>query len=65
MTVTLAVDEGLLDSAFELGGLKTKPDTVNAALEEFIKRKKRQGAMSLKGTIDFDTNWSPKAARGK
>ncbi|ULQ60228.1 type II toxin-antitoxin system VapB family antitoxin [Brucepastera parasyntrophica] len=40
MATNLAIDDGLLDEALKIGGLKTKKATVNLALEEFIRRRK-------------------------
>ena len=65
MATNLAIDEGLLVSAFNVSGLKTKKETVNLALEEFIQKRKRKDAMELFGKIEFTREWSPKKARGK
>jgi Arc/MetJ family transcription regulator len=55
----------LLAAAVNISGLKTKRETINLALEEFIKRRKRKEAMKLVEKIDFCNNCSPKKARGK
>lgn len=39
MATNLAINENLLEKALEIGGFKSKKDTVNAALEEFIRRR--------------------------
>jgi Arc/MetJ family transcription regulator len=65
MATNLAIDNELLSSAFSIGGLKTKRETVNLALEEFIQRRKRKEAMELFGRIDFSKDWNPVKARGK
>ena len=65
MATNLAIDNELLASAFSAGGLKTKRETVNLALEEFIQKRKRKEAMELFGKIDFSKDWNPKKARGK
>ncbi|MDR0411507.1 MAG: type II toxin-antitoxin system VapB family antitoxin, partial [Treponema sp.] len=41
MTTNLAIDDNLLERALIIGGLRTKKDTVNMALDEFIQRRKR------------------------
>jgi hypothetical protein len=48
-----------------IGGLRTKKDTVNLALQEFVQRRKRKEAIELFGKIDFAKDWSPGKARGK
>jgi Arc/MetJ family transcription regulator len=65
MATNLAINDKLLVSAFKAGGLKTKRETVNMALEEFIQKRKRKEAMQLFGKIDFYKEWSPGKARGK
>ncbi len=47
MATNLSIDSKLLDAALKAGGLKTKKDTVNLALEEFIKRRKAADIISL------------------
>jgi Arc/MetJ family transcription regulator len=65
MATNLAISDALLTSAFAISGLKTKKETVNLALEEFIKNKKRAEARALFGKIDFDKDWDPQKLRGK
>ncbi|MDL2229484.1 type II toxin-antitoxin system VapB family antitoxin [Treponema sp. OttesenSCG-928-L16] len=65
MATNLAIDDKLLNTALTIGGLKTKKETVTVALDEFIKRRKRQEAIALKGKVDFDEDWSPRKIRGK
>jgi len=65
MATNLAINDELLVSAFNIGGLKTKKETVNLALEEFIQKRKRKEAMELFGKIDFRNDWNPGKARGK
>ncbi|WP_428770294.1 type II toxin-antitoxin system VapB family antitoxin [Treponema sp. HNW] len=40
MATNLAINVELLDAAFKIGGYRTKKETVNTALEEFIKRRR-------------------------
>ncbi len=65
MATNLAINDELLVSAVNISGLKTKKETVNLALEEFIQRRKRKDAIELFGKIDFSKDWNPKKARGK
>jgi Arc/MetJ family transcription regulator len=65
MATNLAIDDNLLKTALVIGGLKTKKDTVNLALDEFIQRRKRQEVVDLFGKIDFDKNYDYKKARKK
>ncbi|MDR0448429.1 MAG: type II toxin-antitoxin system VapB family antitoxin [Treponema sp.] len=65
MATNLAINDELLASALSIGGLRTKKETVNLALEEFIQNRRRKEAMELFGKIDFYKDWNPKKARGK
>ena len=65
MATNLAINDELLSSAVKISGLRTKKETVNLALEEFIRRRQRKEAMELFGKIDFCKDWNPKKARGK
>jgi Arc/MetJ family transcription regulator len=65
MATNLGIDDELLAVAHEASGLKTKKDTVNMALEEYIKEKKRRELLAMVGTIDFDEDWDPRKIRGK
>jgi Arc/MetJ family transcription regulator len=63
MATNLSIDVKLLDDALKIGGLKTKKETVNLALEEFIKRRKTADILSLFGTIEYDNDYDYKKAR--
>lgn len=65
MPTNLAINDQLLSYALEIGGFRTKKDTVNAALEEFIQRRKAEDLISLFGKIDYDTNYDHKAMRNR
>ena len=63
MPTNLAIDDDLLERALRVGGFKTKRETVNEALREFIARRKRLSALKSFGTIEFADDWDHKAAR--
>ena len=63
MPTNLAIDDSLLAEALKLGGLKTKRETVNQALEDFIRSRKRRSALRHLGTIEFAPRWNYKADR--
>ena len=63
MATNLYIDTALLETALKTGGLKTKRDTVNLALKEFIQRRKNADILSLFGTIDYDADYDYKEAR--
>ena len=65
MATNLAINDALLNSALELGGFKSKKDTVNAALDEFIKRRKAADVINLFGKIEYDESYNYKRMRNR
>lgn len=63
MATNLAINEQLLDTAYKIGGYRTKKETVNTALEEFIKRRKGEDLIGLFGTIEYDPSYDYKKIR--
>ena len=54
MPTNLAIDDRLLDAALRIGGKRTKRETVNDALREYILFRKRLNGLAALGTIEFD-----------
>jgi Arc/MetJ family transcription regulator len=65
MATNLAINDQLLNEALEIGGFRSKKDTVNAALHEFIQRRKAEDVINLFGKIDFDENYDYKKMRSR
>lgn len=63
MPTNLAIDDGLIEEAKKLGQHKTKKEAVNAALDEYIRRRKQQAILELFGTIDYDRGYDYKRER--
>ena len=63
MATNLAIDQELLQEALEVSGLRTKKDTVNLALKEFINRRKQMEILNLFGTMDPDPDYDYKKGR--
>jgi len=61
----LAIDDRLIAEAQKLGRHRTKRETVNAALDEYVQRRKQQQILSLFGTIDYDGAYDFKRERRK
>jgi hypothetical protein len=59
----LAIDDRLIDEARKLGRHRTKKETVTAALNEYIKRRKQQDILPLFGTIEYDDSYGYKRER--
>jgi Arc/MetJ family transcription regulator len=63
MPTNLAIDDALLAEALRIGGRRSKRETVNEALAEYVQRRKRRGFAKLFGTVDFRPGWDYKEAR--
>jgi Arc/MetJ family transcription regulator len=59
----LAIDDGLLAEALRIGGRRSKRETVNEALAEYVQRRRRRDFVKLFGTVDFRPHWDYKHAR--
>ncbi len=65
MPTNLAIDEKLLEEALKVSGLKTKKNTVNEALKEFVQRRKQKDIISLFGKIEMDESYDYKRERSR
>ena len=65
MATNLAIDQKLLEKALEVGGFKTKKETVNSALQEFINRHKQLEILKLFGKMDPDPKYDYKKGRAR
>ena len=65
MPTNLAIDDELLDQALRVGGHRTKKDTVNEALREYVQRRAQTKVVELFGKVEFDTAYNYKKQRQK
>ena len=65
MATNLAIDDKLLILAQGIAGIKTKKDTVNLALKEFIQRRKQEEIIDIFGKIDFEEDYDYKQMRNR
>ena len=63
MPTNLAIDDALLAEALRIGGRRSKRETVNEALAEYVQRRRRRDFVKLFGTVDFRPGSDYKAAR--
>ena len=63
MATNLAIDPELLSKALDIGGLRTKKETVNLALQEFVAKRKQLEILGLFGTLDPDPDYDYKKGR--
>ena len=63
MATNLSINMELLNDALIVGGLKSKKDTVNLALEEFIQKRRAAEILTLFGAVEYDSDYNYKKAR--
>jgi Arc/MetJ family transcription regulator len=63
MPTNLALDDRLIEEARKLGRHRTKKETVTAALDEYIERRRQQNILSLFGTIEYEARHDYKRER--
>jgi Arc/MetJ family transcription regulator len=63
MATNLALNDRLLRRAMKLGSMRTKRDTVNKALLEFIERRTQKKVLEIQGGISFRNDWDYKKDR--
>ena len=63
MPTNLAIDDRLIEEARRMGKHRTKKDAVNAALAEYVARRKQRKILSLFGTVDYDPTYDYKHER--
>jgi Arc/MetJ family transcription regulator len=63
MPSNLAIDDRLLEEALQAGGHRTKRETVNEALREYVQRRRQLRVLEHLGTIEFEPDYDYKAGR--
>jgi len=53
MSITLSIEDELIQEAKRMGDHKTKEDTVNAALHEYVKLQQRRAMLAEEGKVEF------------
>lgn len=63
MATNLQIANDLLTEALLVGGLKTKRETVETALQEFVNRRRQIEVLKLAGTVDYQNDYDYKKER--
>jgi len=63
VATNLMIDIELLNEALEAGGHRTKRETVNEALREYVNRRREAEVLSLFGKVDYDADYDYKESR--
>ena len=65
MATNLQIDSQLLERALSVGGRRTKRETVNEALQEYIQHREQRKIVNLFGTVDSDDMLSDEELRAQ
>lgn len=65
MASNVEIDNDLIQEALKLGGHRTKRAVVEAALQEYIQRRKQLKITKLFGTIEYEDDYDYKQQRRK
>ncbi|MBW4645798.1 MAG: type II toxin-antitoxin system VapB family antitoxin [Goleter apudmare HA4340-LM2] len=63
MTTNFEIDQTLLQEAFTLSDYQTEQAVIEAALREYVQRRKQLKVLELFGTIDYDPEYDYKQQR--
>ena len=63
MATNLEIDNELIQEALELGGHRTKRAVVEAALQEYVQRRKQLKIIELFGIIEYEDDYDYKQQR--
>lgn len=65
MATNLNINEKLLKKAHKLSHLKTKRETVDTALREYVQKHEQRNILKIAGSFEFRPDWDYKADRAK
>ena len=63
MATNLALDDGLIEEARQLGGQRTKKEVVTQALLEYVQRRKQLKLLDFFGAVEYDDDYDYKTQR--
>jgi len=63
MATNLALDDALIEAAVEAGHHRSKKAAVTAALEEYVKSRRRLGLLEWMGRVDYFEDYDHKKLR--
>lgn len=65
MPTNLAIDDSLIAEAQKVGHHRTKKEAVTAALDEYIRKRKKLDVLEMFGKIDYDEHYDYKLERDR
>jgi UDP-N-acetylmuramate-alanine ligase len=65
MATNLALDDSLIEEAVAVGQHRSKKEAVTAALQEYVKARRRLGILEWVGRVDYYDDYDHKKLRRK
>lgn len=65
MATNIEIDPALVEEARTLGGHKTKRETFEAALREYVRLRKCRRILAYFGQVEFDEDYDYKSSRSR
>lgn len=63
LRTSIELDKSLLEEAMKLSKVETKRGVIEAALAEFVERRRKKNLLDIKGSISFADGYDYKAMR--
>lgn len=57
MRATLCIPDELIDEVQRLSGKKTKTQAIVTVMEEYVRRRKMEALLALRGKVAIDYDW--------
>lgn len=57
MRATLCIPDGLVNDVQRLSGKKTKTQAIVTVMEEYVRRRKMEDLLALRGKVAIDYDW--------
>ena len=57
MRTTINIDDDLFMDLMRLSGARTKTEAVRTALTEFVRNRRKQQLLALRGNLAIEDNW--------
>ena len=65
MPTNVALDDSLIEEAVAVGNHRTKKEAITAALQEYVRARKRREIFEWVGKVDYYDDYQPKQLRDR
>lgn len=62
MRATLCIPDELIDEVQRLSGKKSKTQAIVTVMEEYVRRRKMEDLLALRGKVEIDYDWEQEEA---